>query len=68
MIRDSKLRLIQFLPEILTALLSEMMLALGKAIPLPSGQIRQSPWSRIMFKKIPRDLRFQIRKTSKGRG
>ena len=43
-----------------------MMLALGKAIPLPLDQIRQSPWSGILFEKIPRDLGFQIRKNLQG--
>ena len=66
MVRDLKLRLIQFLPQLLAASLTEMMLALGKAIPFPSCQIRQSPWSRILFEKIPRDLGFQIRKNLQG--
>ena len=66
MVRDLKLRLIQFLPQLLTAPLTEMMLAFGKAIPLLWAKIRQSPRSRILFEKIPRDLGFQISKNLQG--
>ena len=43
-----------------------MMLAFGKAIPLLWAKIRQSPRSRILFEKIPRDLGFQISKNLQG--
>ena len=58
-----KLRLAELLPQLFTALLTEMVLALGKAVPFSTGKLRQMPaGSDSCVKKIQRDLRFQIRK------
>src|SRR5438552_13691760 len=62
MLGDLKLGLIQLLPQLFTMILPKMVLALGKAVPLSSGQLGQSLRSRIFLEKIQRYIRFQIRK------
>src|SRR5262245_744708 len=57
-----KLWLAQSLPQLLTAFLTETVLALGKAVPLPAGKLRQSPRSWVLLEKIQRYFGFQIRK------
>src|SRR5215467_12272802 len=57
-----KLRLLELVPQLFRALLSKRMLALGKAIPLPASQSRKSLRCWVLFEKIQREVRFQIRK------
>src|SRR4029434_7723368 len=66
MLGNCQLRLTQLLPKLLAAILPQIMLALGKTIPLPSAKLGQCLGSRILFKKIQRRLRFQIRKDLQG--
>ena len=61
MLGNRQLRLAQLLPQLFTARLTEMVLTLGKAVPLPAGKVQTGPWGRILGEKIQRDLRFQIR-------
>src|SRR4029434_926318 len=66
MLGNCQLRLTQLLPKLLAAILPQIMLALGKTIPLPSAKLGQCLGSRILFKKCQRRLRCQIRKDLQG--
>ena len=61
-----KLRLAKLLPQLFTARLAEMVLTLGKTVPVPAGKLRQRLWGRILGEKIQGDFRFQITKYLQG--
>src|SRR5574337_614612 len=63
-----ELRFIHFLPQLLTARLTQMMLTLGKAVPGPAAKLGEGRWSWILFEKIQGDLRFEIGKNLQGPG
>src|SRR5574341_578563 len=66
MVRDRQLKLMELVPQLVTARLTQMMLALGKTLPVPAAKLRERLWGWIPFEKIPRDLRFQIAKDLQG--
>src|ERR671924_1363608 len=63
---NRQLRLAELLPELVTALLTQVMVAFGKTVPLSAPKIGESPWSRVLLEKIQRNLRLQIRKNLQG--
>jgi len=69
MFRNLQLRFIElFFPQLLTALLTEMMLARGKAVPFSAAKVRQSLGGRILLEKSRAIFDSRSLKTSNGCG
>jgi hypothetical protein len=43
---NGQLRLAKLLPQLFTACLAEMVLTLGKTVPVPAGKLRQRSWGK----------------------
>src|SRR5918996_932757 len=59
---NQELRLMERLPQLVTATLAEVMFTSGEALPLLTAKFGQCHWGGIALKKIARDLRFEIAK------
>ena len=66
MLGNLQLRFIELFPQLLTALLTEMMLARGKAVPFSAAKIRQGLGVGYFVRKVQGNLRFQISKHLQG--
>ena len=67
MLGHPKLRFLKLLPQLLTALLAQMMLRGSKAIELFTFKRAEMSRGRILLEKIQGDLISRSSKTSKGR-
>src|SRR4249920_2709457 len=68
MLGHRKLRLVKLLPQLLTALFTDMMLLGGKAIELFTFKCTEMSRGRILLEKIQGDLSFQVVKDLQGPG
>src|SRR5918995_4191060 len=60
--RNTDLRLIDLLPELLATRLAQVMVGFGKTLPPSARHVRELLRGRIRFEKIQRDVGFQILK------
>src|SRR5438093_8389487 len=63
---NRQLRFVELVPKLATAGFTEVVVALGKALPATTRKLRESLRGRIGFEKIQRDLRVQTLKDLQG--